>query len=833
MSERTCTHEFRREEVRASNEWNGLDFVEVDSAQTTLTVCFLGRAPLELTAGNFRLSGGRTAKDSVRITSIDLQPSPNPLFDDKVLLHLDKRGDFSTYRLTLSGVPNIDPRYASLSFSFKANCPSDLDCAAPAICPQPDYERPSIDYLAKDYATFRQLLLDRLALTCPGWTERHVPDLGVTLVEVLAYSADYLSYYQDAVATEAYLDTARRRPSVRRHARLVDYRLSEGCNARALVAVEVSTDLDLDAAKVSFTTAVRDSAPVEGRTSVRGFELQGVPPDAYETFEPVFPGRIRLWTGNNKLSIHTWGDRECCLRKGSTRAELRGILASVEQDPNPARKDDDGTPEIHLQPGDFLIFEEVIGPKTGNAADANPTRRHAVRLTSVATATDELLGIPLVAIEWGEEDALPFDLCLSAIGPAPECAYLQDISVVWANIVLADHGRTQPSEDLGAVPVRSSAQTCLCEGEPSEVTQSPGRYRPALQRAPLTFAAAVNGAQSATAILNPDPWKALPELHVSGPEGEWNVRYDLLGSGASDRHFVVEMEENGLANLRFGNGECGKAPLAGGFYSATYRTGNGPAGNVGASAISVLVHQTSALSNDILRVRNPIPAQGGAAAQPMEEVKLMAPSAFRFGDGALRRAITADDYATIAARHPKVQSAAARLVWTGSWFEAETGIDVKAAYADSSAAITTEVENYLEGFRRMGHDLDAQCGVKVPLELELQVCIAPEYLRGHVKAALLDAFSNRALPGGKFGFFHADQLVFGADIRLSAIIAAAHAVNGVVSVKVLRLQRQFEPSNHEIEDGLLPLGPFEIAQLDNSPNYPERGKLTIHVLGGR
>ena len=55
------------------------------------------------------------------------------------------------------------------------------------------------------------------------------------LVEALAYSADQLSYQQDAVATEAYLRTARKRISVRRHARLMDYFISEGCNARTWV----------------------------------------------------------------------------------------------------------------------------------------------------------------------------------------------------------------------------------------------------------------------------------------------------------------------------------------------------------------------------------------------------------------------------------------------------------------------------------------------------------------------------------------------------------------------------------------------------------------------
>jgi hypothetical protein len=113
------------------------------------------------------------------------------------------------------------------------------------------------------------------------------------------------------------------------------------------------------------------------------------------------------------------------------------------------------------------------------------------------------------------------------------------------------------------------------------------------------------------------------------------------------------------------------------------------------------------------------------------------------------------------------------------------------------------------------------------------VCIAPEYLRGHVKAALLDAFSSRALPGGRLGFFHPDRLTFGDDIYLSAIIATAQAIPGVVSVKVESLKRQWSAPNQEIEKGVLPLGPFEIAQLENHPNQPDHGRLEITVVGGR
>src|SRR4029077_7562637 len=91
------------------------------------------------------------------------------------------------------------------------------------VCPTSPLAAPEIDYLAKDYASFRQLMLDRISVLSPQWKERNPADIGIALVELLAYAGDYLSYRQDAVATEAYLGTARRRVSVRRHARLVDY----------------------------------------------------------------------------------------------------------------------------------------------------------------------------------------------------------------------------------------------------------------------------------------------------------------------------------------------------------------------------------------------------------------------------------------------------------------------------------------------------------------------------------------------------------------------------------------------------------------------------------
>src|SRR2546423_13351374 len=117
MSTLFCATDSRREAVRKHEGWNGLDFVEVDNPQTMLTVYFLGKAPEGITKDNFQIKGGRTVKDYVRVVSIDIQRNESSYLDDRVLIQVDKPGDYSTYTLRLVYLNKIDPRYASVDFS--------------------------------------------------------------------------------------------------------------------------------------------------------------------------------------------------------------------------------------------------------------------------------------------------------------------------------------------------------------------------------------------------------------------------------------------------------------------------------------------------------------------------------------------------------------------------------------------------------------------------------------------------------------------------------------------------------------------------------------------
>jgi predicted phage baseplate assembly protein len=544
MNTLECRDERRRALIRQTDQGtNGLDYLEVDDDQLTLTVYFLRKAPPEVSTANIRIDGGRRIR-GIRATQVRMCRQDDPELDDCMIVTVDRFGDFSTYRLCLvepdergrpgtTPLAGFDPRYACVDFTFKVNCPSDFDCAPEHDCGPPAFVEPALNYLAKDYNSFRQLIFDRLALIMPEWRERHEADVGGALAELLAYTGDYLSYYQDAVATEAYLDTARLRTSVRRHARLVDYRMHEGCNARAWVCVETDVDVTLPP-DVSFITGLVSLAA--GGRELTWPDLQNTRTDQYEVFEPLEHRERPIYAAHNRIQFYTWGDRDCCLPAGSITATLLD-RATPLQPPPPAPDDEkpmqyepatatakpDGEPPpaqparvLHLAPGDILIFEEVIGPGTGIEADADPAHRHVVRLTYVAPDVDPLTGDPVLEITWAAEDALPFPLCISATSLPPDCKPLDDVSVARGNAILVDHGRRVHDEHLGQVPVVAALLPCEDAVCGDTAVYTPGRFRPRLAEPALIHSLPVAPGASARELMSaPDPRRARPQIDLT------------------------------------------------------------------------------------------------------------------------------------------------------------------------------------------------------------------------------------------------------------------------------------------------------------------------------
>ena len=757
---------------------------------------------------------------------------------DVLRVRVDERGDFSTYALRIDHA-SMDPAAAEVDFSFKAGCPSRFDCKPRRDCPPEPREEPAIDYMAKDYASFRQALLDYLPTIVPDWRERHEADVTVALVELFAYVGDLLSYEQDAVANEAYLETARQRVSVRRHARLVDYTLNDGASARAWVHYRVRGGAAPGRIPPSAQVLTRLVAPfgqmVPPHPAIlapaRSSDVEAARTAAGAVFETV----DELWVAEplNEIRIHTWGDGDCCAPRGTTALDLVGDLAFVE---GSATRSD----PWRLRPGSHVVFEEIAGPVTGLAADADPRRRQIVTLVRAVPANDPpavpandpLTGTALTRVEWAEADALTFPLCVSVVDEPATPPRL--VSVARGNVGLADHGLTH--EEWHPVdPGWFGPPPPAPPGPGIDVGDRP--FRLALQEAPLSRRLPAPADAAARDLVGADPHEAEAQVELligptqpealpwsSAPEG-------LLDLDGFERRFVVETDDDGRATLRFGDDVYGMSPPDGSYVRATYRVGLGARGNVGAGALRHLLKPDPGyVLPEVVEVRNPLPAFGGEDPEPIERAKHLAPDAFR----AIRlRAVTERDYAEVTERHPEVSHALATFRWTGSWHTVFVTVDPRGR-TDLPETLRRRVLDWVTRFTQTGYDLEIQAPTYVPLDLELHVCAERGHFRADVERAVLDALS--AEPGR---FFDPDRFTFGQPLYLSALYAAVEAVPGVDSVTALRFSRQRDDdplparpvTAANVDRGFVAAERLEVLQLANDPSLPERGVLRL-VMGG-
>jgi Baseplate J-like protein len=141
-------------------------------------------------------------------------------------------------------------------------------CAGVEIAtPQNEFNRPgltALSYRAGTYATFFETMIARLstlALDVPvddgsgaiahlrpldNLTTRELSDPSIALLDAWALVADVLTFYQERIANEGYLETALERRSILELAKLIGYRLRPGISASAFLALTVSTGFEGD-----------------------------------------------------------------------------------------------------------------------------------------------------------------------------------------------------------------------------------------------------------------------------------------------------------------------------------------------------------------------------------------------------------------------------------------------------------------------------------------------------------------------------------------------------------------------------------------------------------
>jgi len=758
-------------------------------------------------------------------------------------------GDYSTYLLLTTAVglsaPDnalplaMDPLLNALPFKFRPGC-FNLNCT-PTEKFRPAPLEPEIDYLARDYDSLRHVLMAAMMRRVPGWSPTSEADLDQVLIDLIAADADEQADYHDRVLNERSLATARKRVSLARHARLMDYHIHQGNQASTWLALEVAATVDLPA-------SAGDEFGVWTGNHWKD-------PDAVVFAIPRDPARWRrrVHPELNTLRLYTWGDTVTALAEGSTEADLTGPTPLDQAQAESLRDFFLGQhPSQVVAPGvvdldpaiDQLLLQEALNPETGRPNGARTTQRQLLRLLPLDSPTPRAEALPdpftgewLVRVRWLAEDALRQNFCFSC-----ECSgtVVADVSLFHANLICVTQGRPRittfraPGQPLAGMDERS----LVARDEVSYeiVTRQQGSDSPVrgvlcpLPAAPLAYRATPPGGDT--------PTRTTAQVSVQGFSTPWLENSDLIESQGDDEHFMVETDEFGGSSIRFGNGVNGAALPAGADVQCCYRVGQGRSGNVGSDSLVGFADPSGAVQ----RVWNPFDVVDGRDPEPVAEIVRRVPEAYRQHQ---LRAVTLADYARRAEEFAGVAHAHASYAWTGSWRTVRVAID-PAGSTVLQEPLRRAIADYLEAVRLIGEDLEVRPASYVPLDIRLTLCIESAYWPEDLRAVLDEEFSDGWTRDGRRGFFHPDAWTFGQPLYASQLIGRALAVTGVG--RVLRLSlRRWNPGSGgglsaiDIDPLALPaskleklaVGPAEIIIVASDPNHLETGRITFEITGGR
>lgn len=199
----------------------------------------------------------------------------------------------------------------------------------------------AVDYRIGTYGTFRAAMLAEVSRRpeLRSWTARSSDDYGVTLLEMWAYVADILTFYQERIANEAFLRTARLPDSLVYLARMLDYRPAPGVAAAAELAFRLDRDKQVDLEprlRVQSVPERREEKPQTFETSVAAHTTAGLNemrPRAIRTVaQPLKRGEVRAVVRGAAVGIEVGAHvlvvgKERGEDPGSERWDLRRVIA--------------------------------------------------------------------------------------------------------------------------------------------------------------------------------------------------------------------------------------------------------------------------------------------------------------------------------------------------------------------------------------------------------------------------------------------------------------------------------------------------------------------------
>jgi len=234
---------------------------------------------------------------------------------------------------------------------------------------------------------------------------------------------------------------------------------------------------------------------------------------------------------------------------------------------------------------------------------------------------------------------------------------------------------------------------------------------------------------------------AAVEVSVAGET--WTQVGSLKDSGPSDAHYQVRCDQDGKAEIQFGDGRHGRRLASGGNnVRISFRQGSGAAGNLDAGCLVKLVKPHALLDS----VAQPLAASGGADRESDGDLRSNAPATLL----ALDRAVSLEDFAQLARGHASVWQARAFRRPPGLGRRECLEVVVMAAGGGcSSASLRAELAAYLTARAQPGVSVAVSDYTRLTFRLSVKVRVQTgafdaQTVKEAVLAALEAAFCEEA-----------------------------------------------------------------------------------------
>lgn len=256
---------------------------------------------------------------------------------------------------------------------------------------------------------------------------------------------------------------------------------------------------------------------------------------------------------------------------------------------------------------------------------------------------------------------------------------------------------------------------------------------------------------------------------------DWTERDSVAESRPTESVFSTYLDDSGYTHVLFGDGASGRIPPPGASIEITYRYGIGAAANsLAPGTITSVEDQT--LPVGLLTVTNPSAPVGGADPETIESMRFSVPKASRIR----YRAVTLDDYSTLALQIPGVAKAVA-------YGEVYTSINVRIAPVGGDLdsllmeSLREDVEDYLRDKVLIGSSLYVEDAQWEDFWIEFDLFVLDGFnqdqVNRNVQAAVEDYFS----------FANQD---FGARVSVGEIYRKAMNVEGVDYIDVTTMRTE-------------------------------------------